>query len=144
MARMLSDLKGQRVDRVCFDFGIVFGTDGGYELRIETVLTLQTASSESIIDPEQAGPAAGQLVGLLHSTIESVEIGASGRLVVSFPEHTTVAVPAHSKYEAWTLTGPDGEGIVCAPGGSLTVWSPTQPRTRLKDPDGGSEDQGRS
>lgn len=40
---------------------------------------------------------------------------------------STVRCDADQRYEAWRVRGPDGQGIVCMPGGRLAVWSARQP-----------------
>ena len=115
-------LEGQRVTRVCFDHTVTLLTEGGYELRLETPFSLTLADGSTLVDPQDTSTVAGVL-SLLHATIKAAEYDSSGRLAIALVEGVQVVASAHPSYEAWVITGPAGEGIVCLPGGGVSEWS---------------------
>lgn len=47
-----------------------------------------------------------------------------GDLSVLFDDASELSVGAAAEYEAWQLSGPRGEMVVCMPGGKLAIWGP--------------------
>ena len=59
---------------------------------------------------------------LLNAEVTDARIDERGCLAVTF-DSSSVRCKAHPLYEAWQILGPDGERIICMPGGDLAIWS---------------------
>jgi hypothetical protein len=115
-------LQGQRVVHETAGYGITLLTDAGYEICIESDLSMRTPEGDfdysigaSILHPEE-------IHSLLHQTVTSSEADGSGALILSFDDGATLKVEPNDDYEAWTLAGPHGVKLVCMPGGELARW----------------------
>jgi len=121
-------LDGQRVSRVCFDtYGVELVTESGFELRFETRFVVRGIAGEATtVDPEAPGAASTQLLQLLQKVVDLAETAPSGALTVTFVDGSELEAPQHAEFEAWTVTGPHGERVVCLPGGGVSEWSATE------------------
>jgi hypothetical protein len=116
-------LRGQSIEQECFGYAVYLRTDAGFELQIETPLTVESSDGESLeVVPDRLEPRAGRLLALLHEEIESSIIEDSGALVLAFVNGVRLRVEPDEGYEAWTLAGPRGEKYVCMPGGEVARW----------------------
>ena len=57
-------------------------------------------------------------------TIRALPVSPAGDLSVTFDDTSQLSVKAAAEYEAWQLSGPRGEMVVCMPGGELAIWGP--------------------
>lgn len=116
-------LRGQSVNRVCFDAAFTILTSGDCELRVETEAIIRTPGGEAVsFDPEYPGAAATHLAHLVRDTITLAEAGSVGDLRMLFESGAALTVAPHSDYEAWGLVGPKGRRITCMPGGEIALW----------------------
>jgi hypothetical protein len=119
-------LDGQKVSRICFDYGVTLMTESRFELRFETTFHVRlSGSDEETIEPGEIGPAARQVLALLHGVVASTEIEKTGRITVSFVDGSELTAEPSDEFEAWSIAGPKMVRVVCLPGGSVTEWSPT-------------------
>ncbi|MER7455769.1 DUF6188 family protein [Micromonospora sp. NPDC126480] len=116
-------VRGQSVNRVCFDAAFTILTSGDCELRVETEAIIRAPEGEKFrFDPEYPGDAAAHLAQLVRDTITLAEAGSAGDLRVLFESGAALTVAPHSDYEAWGFVGPKGRRITCMPGGEIALW----------------------
>lgn len=115
-------LAGQSISRVAFDFGVSFLTDGGSELRIDTVFDFRSEGASMTVDPSTASGFASTLLGLLHSEIESAKVTDAGALELCFRGSFSLNVAPSDEFEAWAFAGAEGSKAVCMAGGGVSTW----------------------
>jgi hypothetical protein len=119
-------LQGQSIGRESFEYAVSLKTDAGFELQIETPLSVETSVGKNVevveITPERPDLQGGHLLALLHKEIESSTVEDSGALVLVFVNGVRLRVEPSEHYESWTLTGARGEKYVCMPGGEVARW----------------------
>ncbi|HEX5144955.1 MAG TPA: DUF6188 family protein [Mycobacterium sp.] len=121
-------IENSAVTRICFDHALTILTSSGYELRIETRSTVEVAGKGSIaFEPDSPKQVAMYLVGLIGIEISEAVVADSGLLKLRFETDTELITEPHGAYEAWTMSGPGGESIVCMPGGELAIWKGQSP-----------------
>lgn len=117
---------GSSVIRLCFDHALTILTSSSYEFRIETTSTFDLAGAGSIaFEPEGPGEVAAELLTLLDMEVTDAVVDDSGLLRLKFGENAQLATGPHDEYEAWTMSGPGGERVICKPGGGVTTWKMT-------------------
>lgn len=117
-------VRGQSVNRVCFDAAFTLLTSGDCELRVETEAIIKTPAGDMVqFDPECPGAAVIHLAHLVRETVTLAEVGSSGTLLVAFDNGVELTVAPHAEYEAWGFVGPKGRRVTCMPGGELALWS---------------------
>jgi hypothetical protein len=62
------------------------------------------------------------LLPLLNGEVTAVDIDSSGGLSFTLGG-VTVWCGSDQDYEAWCYDGPQGEKVVCTPGGDLAIWN---------------------
>jgi len=126
MASMDLHLRGQSIVRVCFEYAVSLKTDAGFELQIETPISVEppvgTGAEVVEIVPDRPGVRGGNLLALFREEIGSSVAEDSGALVLMFINGIGLRVEPSELYESWTLTGPHGEKYVCMPGGEVARW----------------------
>jgi hypothetical protein len=123
-------LEGAHVDQFHLDraLTVTLDTSGrSWALRIEGDFDLAQpgGSTERFgrAPPSSWRPAVDVL---LHQAISDASIARDGTLHLRFVGGCRIEVPPTCQWEAWQLNGPNGELIVCGPGGRLSKW-PTEP-----------------
>jgi hypothetical protein len=122
---VIPDFAGDKVIRVTHCFAVYMWTASNWEFRLDGDVFLTTAEGVTQIDTlketsEQVSEVIDPLVG---ARLRGILVSASGDLAIQF-EHAQLSCRASSDYEAWELSGPVGEKIVCTPGGELAIWGP--------------------
>lgn len=115
---------GQSIERVSLDYAVTVLTDGGAEIRIETVFTVRASSGESVlVDPVRPGRGAELITAILHERITgaAVEEG-TGSLALDLMNGSRLEVAPSESYEAWTFAGDHGLRVVAQPGGGISTW----------------------
>ena len=122
---MIPSFTGQRVTTVSLDHMVRFFTDCGWQFDLEGDVKLETAGHDPV-HIDKAGPGSPMphvLESIAGQEIRDVRVSESGDLTVVL-ESVVVVTRADPDYESWQVYGPDGETIVCGPGGRLTTWGP--------------------
>lgn len=88
-----------------------------YLLRHDGIQAIDTGTPLEELPPEQAA--------LTGAEIREVLVVREGHLAVNLAD-AQLSVRASADCEARQITGPDGERIVCMPGGELASWPGTR------------------
>lgn len=124
MAGIELGLVGKRVLSVLMEYTVTMQLRGGYFIVIESPLTISAHGRSTTLSPDSdAGEAFLPLRRLAGQTINEAFADSTGSLLVRFSDGTRIEVPPDTAYEAWSVSGPDGELVVCTPGGKLATWS---------------------
>ena len=116
--------EGDSVISVCFDGAVTLQTSADYELRVETNAAIEIPGEAALaFDPERPGTVAARLVNLIGKRVSRAEATNTGVLDIHFDDRVQLVVPPNDNYEAWSISGPRQERIVCMPGGELAIWS---------------------
>jgi hypothetical protein len=117
-------IEGKEISRVCVDFAVALETADGVELRIETTFSVTDSDGSPLLaaNPGDLGEAASHILGLLGRHILVAGIQDSGRLELAFSGGGRLICEPNEEFEAWTLVAPNGERIVCLPGGGSVRW----------------------
>lgn len=115
-------LDGQTITNHTFGYTLLLVTEAGFKLGIENDCTLHTSTGSWNISPESLQAEPEQALTLTNRTISSAATDQSGTLDISFTDGHHLTVGPDAEYEAWTLAGPDGQKVVCLPGGDLATW----------------------
>ena len=121
---VVTPLSGKTVTRCLIDYA--FGIecwDGEREtrIRIEGTFVLKVNGPEHTLSPEQP-TALGPALSIIHKAVDSARVYKDGCLEVNFSDGTRLSVEPDSEYEAWEIVGSGGLRVVCAAGGSLSIW----------------------
>lgn len=118
-------IEGQEVSRICVDYAVTLQTADGAELRIETGFAVAASGAEPIVavEPEHLGSAGAQVLALIRRRLVAAAIHDSGRLELRFEGDARLLCEPNENFEAWTLSAPDGEIVVCLPGGGIARWT---------------------
>lgn len=106
-----------RIDRqICLQFGETV-------VQIGCPFTLEVEGVTYVLDePEDLGP----LLAQYPDTLATGTVDEDGTLRLTFGRGWTVDIPPNPHYEAWQISGPGKNLVVCPPGGgTLAVWSDT-------------------
>ncbi|GAA2474759.1 DUF6188 family protein [Terrabacter carboxydivorans] len=119
---MIPSFAGKVVHSVRLDYSLMIWTTDNWEIDLGGETYLLRPDGMQAIDTgtpqEQLPPELAALVG---AEIREVLVAKAGHLAVNFAD-AQLSVRASADYEAWQITGPAGERIVCMPGGELASW----------------------
>jgi len=117
-------IEGQEVSRICVDFAVALQTVDGVELRIETAFAVTASDNAPLlrVRADDLGEAGGQVLGLLRQRVALAVVHDSGRLELKFSGGGQLICEPDCEFEAWILTAPSGERVVCSPGGGTVRW----------------------
>jgi|KBSSwiStaDraftv2_1062776.scaffolds.fasta_scaffold2528622_2 hypothetical protein len=114
---------GDEVTSICFEYGIVLRTLSKFEIRLSTTVLLEpTDRSNATIDPEVISPESLVILSALHQKVVRCTVREIGTMSMEFDGGFALHVPPNSDYEAWTVAGPGGYKVICAPGGEVVTW----------------------
>ncbi|OFE14946.1 hypothetical protein BA895_07260 [Humibacillus sp. DSM 29435] len=119
---MIPSFAGKIVHSIRLDYALKMWTTDNWQLDLNGDGFLLRPDGMHVIDsgtPQEKLPAV--LAELVGAEITEVLVAEHGHLAVNFAD-AQLSVRASPDYEAWELTGPHGERIVCMPGGALASW----------------------
>ena len=122
---MIPNLTGQKVTTVSLDYRLRFFTDLGWQFDLEGDVELDAGGHEPV-HVDNTGPDTPLpplLENIAGQEIRDVRVSESGDLAVVL-ESVVVVTRSDPNYESWQVYGPEGEILVCGPGGRLTTWGP--------------------
>lgn len=113
-------LLGQSLDRLCVGAG-----DAQLRFTDSTISLWSTirvsAGVDGLVQPYSLEGVA-LLLPLLNGEVTSVDIDSSGGLSLTLGA-ATLWCGSDPDDEAWSYDGPQGEKVICAPGGDLAIWN---------------------
>ena len=120
---------GKKIHKIQFGVGEVklsfwddFHTKISFGMKFDFVQHNQTQEFEASDVPSLA-----PLLQLVGSEIESVFADDSGFLHLHFDNKIQIQAPSNAeefRFEAWEITDGHGFSVVCAVGGTTTIWDP--------------------
>jgi hypothetical protein len=122
MEPVIPSFAGKVVHSIRLDYALMIWTTDNWEIDLNGETSLLRADGLRTIDtgtPQEDLPEA--LASLVGAEITEVLVGREGHLAVNFAD-AQLSVRASADYEAWQITGPAGERLVCMPGGELASW----------------------
>lgn len=128
MALVTLPLAGSQVDQIRIGGGLsilfskeftwsTLGIHSWFELRRrDHAVSLLSGTVEPV--------ALAPLLELVGTRVDSATVEEREELRLDFANGTSLRVLVDPKFEAWEFAASDGQRVVCAAGGELTVWSP--------------------
>ena len=119
---MIPSFAGKVVHSIRLDYALMIWTTDNWQIDVGGDTYLLRSDGLQTIDtgtPQEELPEA--LAALVGAEIREVLVSREGHLAVNFAD-AQLSVRAADDYEAWQITGPAGERIVCMPGGELASW----------------------
>jgi hypothetical protein len=117
----LARLVGQSLSQFAmWGYGLHLNIDTGYQVTVETRLSVTVNGETWEGEPATAGAAAA-LLKVLHTDVTSAKVVAVGGLQIK-TELAVIEVHPHDSYESWQVNGPAHLLIVCMPGGSIAFF----------------------
>jgi hypothetical protein len=117
-----------RVEQCCLDNAFTLLVEVSaqwWNLRIEGSFALVSEAQplmsfkDEKAPPSSWGPAVDVL---LHNTVTEAHVASGGTLSLVFADGYRLDVPPSPQWEAWQLSGPQEQFIVCGPDGQLSRW----------------------
>ena len=118
----LPDLTGHTVESASYVGGLYIDTQEGWQITIESDFSLREGATTSTKSDGDLDAMVARLVELTGERINQFAMSDSGTLTFAVGPVTVTAAPS-PKYEAWNISGPDKQLVVCTPGGELAIWS---------------------
>lgn len=84
-----------------------------------------TGAGPVAFEPESPSEVAARLLMLLDMEVTNAVADDSGFLRLQFRKNAELSAGPNDEYEAWTMSGPDGERIICKPSGGIATWKLT-------------------
>lgn len=125
MGPLIRELIGKTIEQIRSDFALKLYTTDGWEVLLAGDTSLTEARRPPVeLDTEVAqDEPIDEVKPLLGQQITAAEVTPEGQLVLEFGG-TRVVTRVGEDHEAWQIAGPDGERIICMPGGELAIWGP--------------------
>ncbi|WP_051392957.1 DUF6188 family protein [Glycomyces arizonensis] len=122
------ELNDQVINEVSWKTPIELHTGGGWTLDIESEVAVTDTGGDrfTFAGDDKAAPSSLQ-PELSGRIIEEAVVGAPTGLRIDFGGGVQLTAPAAPDFEAWHLTGPEGQRIVCLPGGEVSVQGGSRP-----------------
>lgn len=122
---MIPDLTGKVVESVRTGFGLHVRTSDDWTIVIEgKVLVSSADAAPTEIEVAVAeSPLPAEVADFAGRTITRPLVAREGRLGLHLADRQ-ISVRADERYEAWHITGPGGELLICMPGGELAHFPP--------------------
>lgn len=124
---MIPNFAGKVVIIAKIDYGLHLWTSDRWEIVLAgPVLVSGTGTAPTQIEVDVAeSPLPPQLADVVGAVIAQLLVAEGGHLALQLGD-LQVSVRADDRYEAWQVAGPDGELLVCAPGGELAYFPPVR------------------
>ena len=117
---------GGRVEQCRLDnaFGLAFDVaDRWWNLRLEGPFALSSADLQFEFSDDAPPSHWGIAVdATLHATVVDADVSSDGVLTLLFSNSVRLEARPSERWEAWQLSGPDDELVVCGPEGQLSRW----------------------
>jgi hypothetical protein len=127
MEPVIPSFAGKVVHSIRLDYALTIWTTDNWELDLNGDAYLLTAAGMTTIDSGQSVDELPEsLAALVGAEITEVLVARDGHLAVNFKD-AQLSVRAADDYEAWQITGPEGQRLVCMPGGELANWPGNAP-----------------
>jgi hypothetical protein len=108
--------------KIDFRLGLVLSDgDDQAQLLIGTSCRLMGPGIDAVIDPEDTASTCPALK-LFNKKVEDMDIRKSGHLVVNIGGEYLIKVSPSDSYEAWEIGCSIGFSMVCAPGGTVSLY----------------------
>jgi hypothetical protein len=123
---------GETVIDVLYEYTLILNTDGKCRIRIECPFVFSKAGLVVSVDPAQNehGEWEDHLVG---QQITTATADDDGTFHATLTNGVSLTCPPSDDYEAWTVTRPNNNMIVCLAEGELAIWGyEDQPYTYKK------------
>ena len=122
---MIPDMTGKTVEIMRYNYCLSLWTADNWQLDLAGETTLQVDGQAPVaVDTELCqDELTDDVRPLLGKVITSVSVSPEGDLDIEFDD-ARLSVSAGYDYEAWQLSGPNGEKVICMPGGELAIWGP--------------------
>ncbi|GAB3648154.1 DUF6188 family protein [Glycomyces tarimensis] len=118
---METELAGQTV-AVSDQAPLTLRTSGGWVITIES--SLEAGEDEAPQEFQGDEPdSVRALAARLHGLTIRTAAAHGGTLEIDFAAGPQLTAGPDPDFEAWSLTGPAGQRMVCMPGGELATWS---------------------
>ncbi|MEV8238819.1 DUF6188 family protein [Microbacterium testaceum] len=117
---------GGTVEFIGVDHRLTLRFSEGDVVTIETEFALtRPGSTEVLLDPDGDKKALGEVLALFGRRVTGAEI-AGHELRIAFDDSSSLRVPPHPAYEAWSYSGPTDPRtlVISMPGGDLAIWGP--------------------
>lgn len=124
---MIPDFAGQVIIIAKIDYGLHLWTADNWEILLAgpvLVSAVGRAPEEIEVDVAES-PLPEQLAGVVGATVSQLLVAEDGHLGVQLDDRQ-LSVRADDRYEAWQVAGPDGELLICKPGGELAYFPPVR------------------
>lgn len=122
------ELNDQVINEISWKVPLELRTGGGWTLDIESEVAMTDVEGDrfEFSGDDRAAPRVlkPELSGRI---IEEAVVGAPTGLRLDFTGGVQLTAPSAPDFEAWRLTGPDGQRIVCLPGGEVSVQAGRRP-----------------
>ncbi|MGO1051913.1 DUF6188 family protein [Crossiella sp. CA198] len=116
--------RGRALNAITIDYTVLLSFDGGCEVRVESEFALYDAGVWQQITPGlDLGALGDRLQALTGTVVQAASAAESGLLLIEFGDDAVLRVEPDENYEAWSFAGPDGDKVICLPGGELAVWA---------------------
>ncbi len=127
MGPVIPDLAGEFIVVAKIDYGLHLWTADSWEIVLAgPVLVSGTGTTPTEIEVDVAeSPLPPQLADVVGATVAQLLVSEGGDLGVQLQDRQ-LSVRADDRYEAWQVAGPDGELLVCTPGGELAYFPPVR------------------
>jgi hypothetical protein len=124
---VIPDLAGKVITIATIDYGLHLCTADSWEIVLAgSVLVSGTGAAPTEIEVDVAeSPLPPQLADVIGATVARLLVSGGGDLGEQLDDRQ-LSVRADDRYEAWQLAGPDGELLVCTPGGELAYFPPVR------------------
>lgn len=120
---MILNITGMILTRIWFEYGIGLLFEDRARIFIETDSILTFENTRTAIDPQNVGPAALQVLDLLHRTVASAYVRPDGTLTVRMETGHELSVPPSADYESWSADIPgDSVKLISMPGGDVAEY----------------------
>ena len=118
-------MTGKTIEMIRFNYSLSIWTNDNWQLDLAgiTHITLEGRSPVEIDTTLCQDELTDEVRPLLGQAITKAAVSTTGDLAITL-NHAQLEVKAGDDHEAWQLSGPDGEMVVCMPGGELAVWGP--------------------
>ena len=121
---MIPSFAGKVLTTMRLDFALKLWTDDDWEIDVagDAIVTVPGATPVEVDTGVSSDELPDVLAPFVSRAIREVLVAREGHLGITFDDGSQISVLAAEDYEAWQVSGPDGERMVCMPGGELAIW----------------------